>query len=230
MNLEKGYIYHIYNQGNNRRKIFFNRDNYLFFLKKIKSYVSPYADILAWSLMPNHFHLMVLVREVELSVQEKSNTMTRSHVVNTHRVTQSHPVSEEKRTLNNSIAIMLRSYTRAINKQENFSGKLFRESTKAECVNCPNGITPSFITKNGITQINIQDRVMQYPQICFDYIHQNPVKANLVNNTIDWEFSSVVDYAGLRDGKLINKKVAKEYFLVVNIHGVTQSHPVNKES
>lgn len=109
---------------------------------------------------------------------------------------------------------MLRSYTRAINKQENFSGKLFRKSTKAECVNCPNGITPSFITKNGITKINIQDQV-QYSQVCFDYIHQNPVKANLVNNTIDWEFSSAVDYAGSRDGKLINKKVVKEYSLVI---------------
>jgi len=207
MNLEKGYIYHIYNQGNNRRKIFFNRDNYLFFLKKIKTYISPYTDIIAWCLMPNHFHLMVLVREMEV--------ITTTHGVNTHGVTLSHPVSEEsKRTLNNSIAIMLRSYTRAINKQENFSGKLFRESTKSECLNCPNGITPSFITKNGITQINIQDQI-QYPQVCFDYIHQNPVKANLVNNVIDWEFSSALDYAGFRDGKLVNKKVARNFLLVI---------------
>lgn len=51
----------------------------------------------------------------------------------------------------------------------------------------------------------------QYPQICFDYIHQNPVKANLVKNAIDWEFSSAKDYAGLRNGKLINKDITKEY-------------------
>jgi hypothetical protein len=36
MNLEKGKLYHIFNQGNNHRKIFFDRDNYLFFLKKNK--------------------------------------------------------------------------------------------------------------------------------------------------------------------------------------------------
>ena len=28
---------------------------------------------------------------------------------------------------------------------------------------------------------------------------------------IDWEFSSAKDYAGIRNGKLINKKVAAKY-------------------
>jgi len=50
MNFEQGYMYHIFNQGNNRHKIFFKRENYLFFLKKIKIFVMPYADILAWCL------------------------------------------------------------------------------------------------------------------------------------------------------------------------------------
>jgi len=57
MIFEAGNLYHIYNQGNNRIPIFFSRENYLFFLKKIKQYVLPYADVLAWCLMPNHFLL-----------------------------------------------------------------------------------------------------------------------------------------------------------------------------
>ena len=116
-----------------------------------------------------------------------------------------------KRTLNESIGIMLRTYTRAINKQENRTGSLFKEHTKAECINCPNGITPSFVTENSITKIKLQKPEEQYPQICFDYIHQNPVKANLVKSAIGWEFSSAKDYAGIRDGKLINKVLANEY-------------------
>ena len=51
----------------------------------------------------------------------------------------------------------------------------------------------------------------QYPQIYFDYIHKNPVKAKLVKNDIDWEFSSAIDYAGIRNGNLINKQVVKGY-------------------
>jgi len=163
MQLEKGYLYHIYNQGNNSRNIFFKRDNYLFFIEKIKMYIKPYADILAWCLMPNHFHLMVLIKDVELLISS-SDTMTLSH-----RITKT-------RTINNSIAIMLRSYTRAINKQENFKGSLFKAHTKAECLNCFKGNSFSFIS-NKISQSHFITE-KQYPQVCFNYIHQNPVKSN----------------------------------------------------
>jgi putative transposase len=63
MKLEKGYLYHIYNQGNNRRRIFFTRSNYVFFKEKLRTHITPYADIIAWCLLPNHFHLMVYVKE-----------------------------------------------------------------------------------------------------------------------------------------------------------------------
>jgi len=201
MDFEPSYIYHVYNQGNNRRKIFFARENYLFFLKKINQFVLPYADVLAWCLMPNHFHLMLRVNDVSLIV-EKSNSDN-----------QSKSMSElpKHRTLNNSIAIMLRSYTRAINKERNSSGSLFRAKTKAECVNCSKGITPSYINRAGTTSFIQSNPKFQYPQTCFDYIHQNPVKAGLVKKATDWEFSSARDFANIRDGKLVNKVVAEEY-------------------
>jgi len=195
MQFEKGQLYHIFNQGNNRQKIFFERDNYLFFLKKIRSYILPYADIFAWCLMPNHFHLMVLVNEVDLVSARASHGAKPSH----------------SRSFNQSIGIMLRSYTNAINKQRNTSGSLFRKQTKAECISCQNGLTTSFYNVNGISKINIQNPEQQYPQICFNYIHQNPVKAGLVKNAVDWEFSSAQDYAGVRIGKLVNLEIAKKY-------------------
>ncbi len=194
MIFEKGNLYHIYNQGNNRQKIFFNEKNYHFFIRKIGFYILPYTDILAWCLMPNHFHLMVLVNEIE---------------VNTPGFTQS-----ETRSINDSIGIMLRTYTRAINKQEGFSGSLFRKETKAECLNNPIKQRPYFLKNNLGTNIKISNPENQYPQVCFDYIHQNPVKANLVINEFDWEFSSAKDYVGLRNGKLINKEIAKEYIII----------------
>ena len=167
----------------------------------------PYADVLAWCLMPNHFHLMVYVREVELPVKDGSGRLRLSVSL---RHTESDKTSKH-RTINESIGIMLMAYTKALNKQKDRTGKLFREQTKAECVNCPKGITPSFLKRNGITEINIQHPEKQYTQVCFNYIHQNPVKAKLVAKTTDWEFSSAVDYAHLRQGQLINKTVAEEY-------------------
>ena len=205
MELAKGHLYHVFNQGNNRQKIFFKHENYLFFIEKIRKYILPYADILAWTLMPNHFHLMILVNEEELLVD--THGVTSSHPVS---ATESHPVSKT-RTINNSIAILLRSYTRAINKQNNTSGSLFREGTKAECITCRKGITHSYYNTNKGTIINISDPEKGYPQVCFEYIHQNPVKAGLVENAFDWEYSSAMDYAGLRNGKLINKEIAEEF-------------------
>jgi hypothetical protein len=49
-----------------------------------------------------------------------------------------------------------------------------------------------------------------YNFYCFFYIHQNPVKAGLVNRIEDWEFSSYPDYIGLRNGTLVNKKLGLE--------------------
>ena len=218
MEFEKGNLYHIFNQGNNKRKIFFEHKNYLFFLEKIRTYILPYADILAWCLMPNHFHLMIRVNEVELATAKESHTMTLNQTHESHRMaspddskSSNDLQTQPTRTLNNSIAILLRSYTRAINLQENMSGSLFKAHTKAQCLDCLNALTPSFYQDDGITKINITDPYTQYPQNCFDYIHQNPVKARLANKPSDWEFSSAKDYAGLRKGNLVNMKVALQY-------------------
>jgi putative transposase len=111
MQFETNNIYHIYNRGNNSQILFFNRENYLFFLQKAKTYITPYGDILAWCLMPNHFHFMVYVHRLSLEISEQ--------------VTESHQLTKT-RTLNDSISIMLRSYTRAIQKQENITGSIFQ--------------------------------------------------------------------------------------------------------
>jgi len=195
MHFEPKYIYHIYNQGNNRQRIFFKRENYLFFLEKIRSHVLPYADILAYCLMPNHFHLMVYVNH-------KSDSFTSSEAIT------------KGKTLNDSVGVMLRSYTRAINKQENRSGSLFKLHTKAECLTKAESVTPSFYNTSNGTMINIPNPEKEYPQVCFNYIHNNPVKAGLVNNSGDWEFSSYQDYYGSGEVTLINIERAKEFGLL----------------
>jgi putative transposase len=214
MQFQENKLYHIYNQGNNKQKIFFKRENYLYFLRKIKTYVIPYADITAWCLMPNHFHLMLRVRETSIGVKQSgSEGFTQSEIgvkqSGSEGFTQSKPLAQ--RTFNQSIGILLRSYTRAINKQEKRSGSLFRKETKAECVNCFKGNTPLFVA-NGI---NIRNYERQYPQILFDYIHLNPVRAHLTVNLVDWEFSSARDYYAGRRGQIVNKTLAAAYVDIV---------------
>ena len=60
-------LYHIYNIGNNKQKIFFGRENYLFFLRKIKEYLLGYCEMLAYCLMLNHFHFLVYTKDWQSS-------------------------------------------------------------------------------------------------------------------------------------------------------------------
>ncbi len=200
MQFEENNIYHIYNRGNNSQPIFFNPENYLFFLKKIKLYITPFADILAWCLMPNHFHLMVYTNKTTINHSEQ--------------VTESRQLTlTRERSFNESISILLRSYTRAINKQENKTGSLFQHRTKAICLTDVSGVSPAWFQSKYGTIINISDPEKEYPQACFNYIHQNPANAGLTNNAMNWKYSSFSDFSGIRDGKLINRQRAKEFGL-----------------
>jgi putative transposase len=211
MQFEPHHIYHIYNQGNNRQKIFFDRENYLFFLRKIRKHILPFTDILAWCLMPNHFHLMVYVNHTE--IDERMVINNSAHDSKSQPEYLARNASQKQMTLNTSIGIMLASYTRAINKQRNWSGSLFRSETKAACLTEVKGITPAWITSMGITQITIHDPDLDYPNICFNYILDNPVKDKLVSRQEEWEFSSSVDFLGIRNGGLINRSRINEFGL-----------------
>ena len=62
---EEGQYYHLYNRGNNKQKIFFEEDNYVFFLKKFATFLLPHVDVFAYCLMPNHFHFFIRVNDVD---------------------------------------------------------------------------------------------------------------------------------------------------------------------
>ena len=95
--------------------------------------------------------------------------------------------------ITNGFRKLLSSYSRISNKKYSMSGSLFRQKTKAKCLS----------SEHRPTQ-------WDYYNTCFHYIHQNPIKAGITTMLEDWEYSSFRDYAGLRNGTLINKKMAEE--------------------
>jgi putative transposase len=55
-----GEYYHLYNRGSNYSDIFFERENYLYFLRQLRKYlVKDVLEVVAYCLMPNHYHLLV---------------------------------------------------------------------------------------------------------------------------------------------------------------------------
>jgi putative transposase len=152
-----GHFHHVYNRGNNRQNIFFERDNYLYFLRLIRhSFVAHDVDVVAYCLMPNHYHLLVYPRGEELSQAMKSLSL---------------------------------SYTKAINKRFNRVGGLFQ---------------------GRFQKIRVMDA--EYLAQLIHYIHLNPVKANLVRRPEEWEFSSYLEYAGLRSGTLPKLELIQQQF------------------
>ncbi|HAH23482.1 MAG TPA: hypothetical protein DCL77_06960 [Prolixibacteraceae bacterium] len=74
--LISGHFYHIYNCGINGENLFRATENYHSFLSLMDKYVLPVADLFAWVLMPNHFHLLVRIKE---NVRYKYSITDRDH-------------------------------------------------------------------------------------------------------------------------------------------------------
>lgn len=171
MNLIPNEFYHIYNRGNNKQRIFFNDSNYIYFLKKIREQIYPISEIIAWCLMPNHFHLIIMANEKTIAERTTFGG----------KPMQEFPYR---------IGILLSSYAQAINKQNNTTGSLFQQKTKAKLL---------YEEQHGSKE--------SYLANCFHYIHQNPLRAGIVKNLIDWPYSSYPDYVSGRNGNLCNKKI-----------------------
>jgi REP element-mobilizing transposase RayT len=61
--LINGKFYHIYNCGINGENLFRESENYTSFLALMDKYILPVAELFAWVLMPNHFHLLARIKE-----------------------------------------------------------------------------------------------------------------------------------------------------------------------
>jgi len=62
--LVHGSFFHIYNRGINGCRLFRETGNYSYFLDLYDKHISPIANTYAWVLMPNHFHLLVQIKDV----------------------------------------------------------------------------------------------------------------------------------------------------------------------
>lgn len=70
--LEFDKVYHIYNCGINGCDIFMDDNDYEKFLSKYTTYIEPIADTYAWSLLRNHFHLVVKIKK-EANIETLEN-------------------------------------------------------------------------------------------------------------------------------------------------------------
>ena len=101
-NFYKDTFHHIYNRGANKEKIFFDKNDYIYFLKKLREYKQELRiNILCYCLMPNHFHIFA-------------------------------EQTSDQFPLSGFISSLTNSYTKSINKKYKRSGVLFEGRTKSK--------------------------------------------------------------------------------------------------
>ncbi len=181
--LQPKLLYHVFNHGNGFENLFLHEANYHYFLEKFAMYVSPVAETLAYCLMPNHFHFILLIRERELI-----EGLMEGRMVETNEVENFSKVRNFGKVLNFDDAAINRfiskqfsnlfsCYTQSFNKVYQRRGSLFIKNFKREL------IADDAYLRNAIV-----------------YVHRNPVHHSFCANYLQWEHSSYGDIFNERAG------------------------------
>lgn len=113
--LTQGQYYHIYNRGTNGESIFREEKNYDYFLTKWFYYIPSVADTFAYSLLDNHFHAFVKIKEGELTFINKNGLV--------------YPTIPELQ-----FSHLLNGYAQGFNKTYNRTGSLFEHPFRRELI------------------------------------------------------------------------------------------------
>ena len=215
-------IYHIYNQGNNRQRVFFNEGNYDYFKDKMKKYLFPLGDIIAYCLMPNHFHILFKTNDLSCQRSSASKAITKIELERmaleavSNQGEQSEMAIEvqnlptRQSNMSHAIGTMLSSYSKGVNAEQGRTGSLFRSKTKAK-----DGTKEMSISVLGSKQ-QFFASIENYWFTCFHYIHKNPVEAGLVRKSMDWPHSSAWEYEHRAHSEFVSFGIAENLGLVIS--------------
>lgn len=116
-----GQSYHLFSRATGDERLFLSEENYHFFLRKIKQHTASVCDLYCYALLPNHFHLLVRIKENEVLVTHFKEVKKR-------------PFDEEKDDLPDFVmerfSNCLNSYTKSFNKVNSRKGSLFMDYMK----------------------------------------------------------------------------------------------------
>ncbi len=119
---DHGGFYHIYNKTVTGRKLFETDSDYHDFWERYTKYFLPYFDTYAYCLVPNHYHFLVKVKDIEeIDVSlEKTNAAKK----------YSNGEESINFFLENQLSRMLSGIAIKYNNRSGKVGALFKEGTK----------------------------------------------------------------------------------------------------
>lgn len=122
--LEPERFYHVYNHAVHQNNLFSEAKDYHFFLARLNKYFSPISEIYAYCLMPNHYHILLKIKEFEILKEYfglKNEEIQKSDF----------HISDN---LTHQIGSFQNSYTKIINQKYKRKGALFIQSFRRKVV------------------------------------------------------------------------------------------------
>jgi len=164
MIFQENHPYHIYNQANGNLKLFKDNHDYQMFLEKLRKWVYPSCDILAYCLMPNHFHILVHANE-QSGKPRKLGSLTSNE-------------------LSNGVRLLQSQYSHYFNKKYESRGSIFRSRPKAKALD--NGSTEYALTCFlYILQNPVRARLCKDP-FGWQYSTANPINRREEDSLVNW--------------------------------------------
>jgi putative transposase len=117
--------YHIFNRAIGDEKMFRSNENYFYFLNKMKYHILSVCDVYTYSLLPNHFHLLVKIKDEQTLIglfQKKKNRMP--DLIS----------GELSQMVTQQFSNWFNGYTKAFNKMYDRKGSLFMDFMKRSLV------------------------------------------------------------------------------------------------
>ena len=126
-------VFHVWTHANGKDNLFTEDQNYLFFLRKYDTYISPVADTFAYCLMPNHIHFMVRIKSEKTVAHFVSQKRNRD--VTTFQGLRT--LGRLSLEISRQFSHLFNSYTQAYNKRYSRKGSLFMSNFKRRAIVSP---------------------------------------------------------------------------------------------
>ena len=186
-------FYHVYNRANGDDQLFYTDANYFYFLEKLYSYVSAFVEIYTYCLIPNHFHLLVKVKDTPIPVRftrlsssegKESNKPDRCNRIISSDGEESNKPDRCNRLITQAFSNFFNCYAKSINRQEDRSGSLFERPFKRKLIDTE-----------------------EYLKMIIIYIHLNPVHYQITQSFKNYRWSSYQTLLGNQPTKLPRKTI-----------------------
>jgi len=119
--LEPNGVYHLFSRAVGDEKLFRSKENYVYFLQKLKYHTENVCKLYAYALLPNHFHLLVRIEDEHTLIKQYESKKNKTFDSTKDSISD---------FIMERFSNFLNGYTKAYNKVYQRKGALFLDYLK----------------------------------------------------------------------------------------------------